>query len=376
MNPRRCQSISVGAALALALSFVASAPAQTTQPATPLLQQISGETQRLYESIRPGLVEVRLPPPRWIGALMDENFNRWAAQLDPTVRAKVEAELKASGGGRNLDATISPASQPAASSTAPPRLRVIQRPDGGIDLIAVPPTSDLEQPISGAVSLGMVLDDLGHVLVPAYIEKESVGADGLEVYLGGVRTTRAKLIGSDQKTNLSVVQLETPSGKPVKMLGRKPSEGALVMVLLTNGESGELLIWTGGLRDSGAVITSDGSLAGFSRAGVFLDSEQIKPIVQQLIKFGSVKRAVLGVWVRLTEGAGQQPVVRVEKLFADSAASRAGIRVGDVIVAIAGRAVHDIPSFAAAIAAGNGATELEVLRDGETVKLTVDLQPR
>src|SRR4051812_40072757 len=59
------------------LAFATVVPAQTTQPSsaaaapqTSLLQQISRETQALFEGVRPSLVVVQLPAPRWATALM------------------------------------------------------------------------------------------------------------------------------------------------------------------------------------------------------------------------------------------------------------------------------------------------------------------
>jgi S1-C subfamily serine protease len=73
---------------------------------------------------------------------------------------------------------------------------------------------------------------------------------------------------------------------------------------------------------------------------------------------------------------GDRTAVRVDQVMPDSAAERAGLRPGDVLVALAGEAVNDIPSLAAAIAARTGPTELQVVRGAEVVKVTVDLQQR
>ena len=59
-----------------------------------------------------------------------------------------------------------------------------------------------------------------------------------------------------------------------------------------------------------------------------------------------------------------------------SAAEKVGLEAGDVLLALAGESVNDIPTFAAAIAARSGPTELQVLRGTDVLKVTVDLQQK
>jgi S1-C subfamily serine protease len=72
---------------------------------------------------------------------------------------------------------------------------------------------------------------------------------------------------------------------------------------------------------------------------------------------------------------GARSAARVDAVLPDSAAAEAGMQTGDVIVAVGGEPVEDVPTFAAAIAAREGATELTVLRNGKQRGITVDLQP-
>ena len=71
---------------------------------------------------------------------------------------------------------------------------------------------------------------------------------------------------------------------------------------------------------------------------------------------------------------GTRTAMRIDEVILNSAADKAGLKPGDLLLALAGEAVSDIPSFAAAIASRSGAMELQVLRGGEVVKVTVDLQ--
>ena len=66
--------------------------------------------------------------------------------------------------------------------------------------------------------------------------------------------------------------------------------------------------------------------------------------------------------------------MRIDEVIAGSTAAKAGLKPGDVLLALAGEAVSDIPSFAAAIVARTGPTELQVLRGNEVLKIRLDLQ--
>src|SRR5689334_5200137 len=102
--------------LGLASTALLAVPsfAQTTAPSSSaqqpsLLQQISRETQALFESVRPSLVVVQLPPPRWATALMQEQQNqllqKWGGQIDPRLQKRLQEETQVGAQG-NVDATI------------------------------------------------------------------------------------------------------------------------------------------------------------------------------------------------------------------------------------------------------------------------------
>ena len=66
-------------------------------------------------------------------------------------------------------------------------------------------------------------------------------------------------------------------------------------------------------------------------------------------------------------GQGQQRI---------SAAARGGVKVNDLVLAVAGQPVGDAPTFAAVIATGSGDTTLKILRGTQMLQLTVNLQPK
>jgi hypothetical protein len=223
-----------------------------------------------------------------------------------------------------------------------------------------------------------------------------VGPDGEGV--------EARYIGSDQQTNLTVVQLPRPAAglaadkakgksdgagdppkaiKPVKLSKAKPEEGSLVLYLSPNDASGRLGIWNNNARDYGVVVGVDGQVLGIARYGQFLSGSACQLIADQIIRHGAVRRATLGVIITQVENddparqqrplLGDRPAVRVDQVMKNSAAERGGLKQGDVILALAGEPVNDIPGLAAAVAARNGKTPIQVLRGDEVIEVTVDL---
>jgi len=85
----------------------------SAQPA-PTLERINQETQALFETVRPGLVSVQLPVPKWLSALgeRDNPINKW--QLDPEVREALEAQQSKG----QVNAVISPRRNPPRSPTS------------------------------------------------------------------------------------------------------------------------------------------------------------------------------------------------------------------------------------------------------------------
>jgi hypothetical protein len=396
------------APFALAQPEPATAP--TTAPIAPSLEALSRETRALFEEVRPGVVRVQLPPTYWpaqqSGA--SDPLEKWKSRLDPAVRQKLEevqAQARAAAAANpnaphdaELRAEITPTTQPAGAhpATQPtndttlfavpipagstPRLAVTPRPDGGVELLPFSSGSvpyDAEVPTNLTLRvIGLLLDDNGHVLVPLYIEPAAVGDESMRVTSAAGGMTTAKFVGSDRQTNLTVLKLESPIGRPVHLTGSRPTDGSLVMVLSPAGDSGKLGVWTGGQQDRGIVVAMDGSVAGFARYGQFLSGAFAKPVVDQLIQFGRVRRATLGVLVEETETPDGGRGMRIDRVAADSPAGKVGLKPGDFILSMAGAPVGDLPSFAAAIAARDGQTELQILRDEKTFTVTVVLHPQ
>jgi hypothetical protein len=398
-----------------------------------LLDQLGRETRTLYADVQSGMVRVQLPPPHWVTRLADCNFppDTWDG-LDADVKNTfLQSQIAYRQGapvGR-ISMTIVPATQPAATSAVLPQRKAVPasatnpanvgawrtivtpgsgeitfestgagpgtalqiRTGGDVDAtgqITHPGAAQLTfQPVSdfSPNNIGLLLDDQGRLVVPIYLEPDSIPAAGVKAQVGDNAITTAHFVASDSQTRLTILQLDKPQGKPVRLADARPADGSLVMMLAPNSGGARLEVWSGGQRDWGVVVGVDGQVAGFDLDGQFLGGSPCKAVIHQLILNHRVKRATLGITVRelfqtdperqANIPLGSRPALRIENVFVGSAAEQAGLRAGDLLLSVADDPVGDPPSFAALISARSGATPMQVLRGGKAVTITLDLKP-
>jgi S1-C subfamily serine protease len=224
------------------------------------------------------------------------------------------------------------------------------------------------------------------VLVPLYVERATAEEQPVRVADPQGRLAEARFVGSDRQTNLTVLKLARPAGEAVRLAEEdRPPKGSLVLLVTPHDGSDKLAIWGVGGREYAAVFLTDGRCAGVARFGQFLSGRACRLIAEQIIRHGSVRRATLGVIVtQVPEGDGASaaapavrgPAMRVDQVISGSPADKAGIRPGDFVVALAGEPVRDIPGLAAAIAARSGPTRIELVRAGQVVTVTVELEQK
>ena len=129
-----------------------------------------------------------------------------------------------------------------------------------------------------------------------------------------------------------------------------------------------------------AIATPTGSYAGYSFA---VPATLVQKVMEDLLEFGSVQRALLGVSIRdvnaqLAEDRGLNVVtgVFIEGVADESAAAEAGIEPGDVIVEINQRAVGSVAELQELVARNRPGDQVEVTywRDGELSKVLAKLK--
>ena len=383
------------------------------------LERLNQETQSLYREVQAGLVRVQLPTPKWIreAAAKDDPLDKWGNVIDPQVKAKIEQQrsdiAKTGEVRRRLEPKIvAPSTQPAASvekvdvggawkvrSDNNGEIILEPRNAGGSALVLhagadgnAPAANaniggplQLKQIAGGSFApnnIGLLISDEGHILVPLFVERETIGDQSVQCMVADQRTS-ATFIGSDEKTNLTLLKMDKVVGKPIRIGLGRPLDGSLVMMLNPNNGSGRVQLWTGGERDFGVVVSMDGSVAGFARYGQFLNTAAAKPVIDQLLAIGKVQRAVLGV--RLTElsadhqlrrqyqGLGDRPALIVDEVTSASPAQKAGLKAGDLILQFQDQPIGDLTTWSAMLA-GGGEGRLVILRDGKIKPITIDLR--
>jgi PDZ domain len=341
----RNYSISLATAL---LVLGANRTLRAADPPT-LLEQLSAETQRVYDQVRVGIIRVQVPSPQWLQQINQQQ------QLLEQLNANVRDQMRT-------------------------RTEIYQQAGA---LAATQPSIVAKQLALFAV--GLTVDHDGHAMVPMYIDPLSVGDTKLSVRTLDGRQTKARLIGSDQKTNLSVFQLDEHSSNPVTLAKQRPADGSLTLVISADG-SARLSVWNSLHPDSGLIVLPDGTIAGFGSNGRFLATADVQPVVDQLISTGHVRRAILGVNVdevgkddairQQTPQLASRPALLITNVVANTVADRAGLRAGDLILSVDDKNVGDKPTFAAVIAARTGKTDLQIMRGADILKLSIDLEPQ
>ena len=228
----------------------------------------------------------------------------------------------------------------------------------------------------------------------------------------------AKVIGTDQKTDLALIKVDGQTDLPyVKFAGDTPRIGDWVVAVGNPFGLGGTV--TAGIvsargRDIGAgpyddyiqidapinkgnsggpAFNVDGNVIGVNTAiyspsggsvgiGFDIPADTAKIVVAQLKEHGHVTRGWLGVQIQpVTAGIADSLGLKkaegamVDQPQADSPAAKAGIESGDVITAVNGTPVKDARGLARMVGtlAPNSPVKFDILRKGEAKTLTVTL---
>jgi len=152
--------------------------------------------------------------------------------------------------------------------------------------------------------------------------------------------------------------------------------------IVNEGNSGGALVNTDGklIGLITAIFTRDGRFEGYSFA---VPANLVRKVSSDLIKFGSVRRGVLGISI---ENLNQDNTfyhndqiktgVFVRKVNKGSAAEKAGIREGDIILRIEGQMINQYPRLQEKVAqySPGDTINMEILRDKKMLETKVVLE--
>ena len=286
--------------------------------------------------------------------------------------------------------------------------RFFNIPDGGI------PRSRQSQ----SVGSGVIIDaKKGHVVTNHHVVD---GADEIVVTLQDRRRLQARVLGSDAATDIALLEIDNEDltavrlgnsaslevGDFVAAIGNPFGLGQTVTSSIVSalGRSGliaqgyEDFIQTDASinpgNSGGALIDMDGRLVGINTAiispaggnvgiGFAVPVDLMRRVLSQLIEYGEVKRGQLGVIIQdvtpdLAEALGLDAAqgAVVSQVMDDSAASKAGIEVGDVIIVIDDAAVVDGSDLRNRIGLTRAGTEVEltILREGKRLEVEATIE--
>jgi putative serine protease PepD len=284
---------------------------------------------------------------------------------------------------------------------------------------------------------GVIVDDAGHVLTNNHVVGGARGNGAIQVTLSDGRTYDASIVGTDPSTDLAVIKIAdapddlTPItlgdsdalavGNPVMAIGNPLGLSGTVTTGIisaldrpvTTGSSNESPFGNQGSAEpvvtnaiqtsaainpgnsGGALVDAEGRLIGINSSiaqlggsvggqsgnigiGFAIPVNEATSIVDQLIADGTAEHAFLGVSARDTvtqDGAAKRAGAEIAELTDGAPAEQAGVRRGDVVVAIDGETVDSSTALVAQIrerTAGETAT-LTIIRDGQRQDVPVTL---
>lgn len=247
----------------------------------------------------------------------------------------------------------------------------------------------------------------------------------ITITLNDGRRLKARLIGSDSETDLAVLKIEAKNlkslpigdsdkaevgdfvvaiGNPFGLNSFGNSQSATFGIISAlkrsdlNIEGIENFIQTDAAinpgNSGGALINTRGELIGINTAilspyggnvgiGFAIPVNMAKDVVQQLIKFGSIHRGLMGIFVQhltpeLAQAMGYQEDFQgalVAQVNEDSPAEKAGLKAGDIIIQINDTKITQATQVKTTISllrVGSNA-KIVIKRDGKELTLTAEV---
>src|SRR5450830_521058 len=229
---------------------------------------------------------------------------------------------------------------------------------------------------------GVIVSTAGYILTNNHVVES---ADEIEVTLNDSRTTQARVIGTDPDTDLAVLKIDVDK-LPAIVLGNSDTLQVGDQVLAIGNPFGVGQTVTGGIvsalgRNLLGINTAIYSRSGGSMGiGFAIPVSTARQVLDSIVKEGRVTRGWIGVEpnelsAELAETFGIQPVpgVIITGVLQNGPAAQAGIRPGDVIVQVAGQAVHSVPELLSRVSGltPGQAAPFSLLRQGKTLQTEV-----
>ena len=276
-----------------------------------------------------------------------------------------------------------------------------------------------QQPSAMASGSGVILSNDGYIVTNNHVIES---ANEIEVVLNDKRTFAAQLIGTDPNTDLALLKIEATNlptieignsddlrvgewvlavGNPFNLTstvtaGIVSAKARSINILNSDmkiesfiqtdaavnpGNSGGALVNTRGqlVGINTAIASQTGSYAGYAFA---IPTAIMQKVVADLRQYGTVQRALLGIrMLDITQQVKDQlslesmEGVYVGEVISGSAADKAGMKAGDVIVQVDGRPINASSQLQEQIGRKNPGDQITILvrRGHRSVTLQVTL---
>ena len=275
---------------------------------------------------------------------------------------------------------------------------------------------------------GVIIGNEGFIVTNNHVIE---GAEEITVSMNDNRTYIAEVVGTDPSTDLAILKISADFPLPfiefgnsdqlgigdwvlavgnpfdltstvtagivsakarnINLLRARPDRGVFPIesfiqtdAAVNPGNSGGALVNTRGelIGINTAIASRTGSYAGYSFA---VPSTIVEKVAQDLMRYGKVQRAYLGIQIEpVTEAIAEQLDMTeikgcaVTDLVPGSGAAESGLEIGDVVLAINGQEISDFPELQESVSRFHPGDEVmvRVWRNGEEREVLVQLKDR
>jgi serine protease Do len=382
-------------------ALVSSSGLLRTAPAAPQITAESQKTARslsdafvaVSEYVKPSVVQISVQKKVAAVAGMDE-LGRLRKKLDPN--AEGDADLN---NPKELDDLLRKMFPDAPQQ----------------------PRRDPRYGLQQGTGSGFLYDDRGHILTNNHVVS---GADRIIVTFHDGEEMPAKIVGTDPKTDVAVIKVDTTSYRPIqKGKSSKIQVGEMVLAVgspfgfeqtVTTGIISALdrsethILGDGSFEDfiqtdaainpgnsGGPLVDMDGRVIGINSAiatsqsrsgsgvGFAIPIDMASNIADRLIKDGKVNRVALGIALEpLTRAMARSfgvdsktKGIVVGQVFPDSPAAKTGLKRGDIILKFDDTPASNVTAFRNFVATSDVEHQhtLTYIRDGATKTAQVTL---
>lgn len=271
-----------------------------------------------------------------------------------------------------------------------------------------------EAMVQNSLGSGVIVTNEGHIITNNHVVDQ---VDEIEVQLSDGRTKKARLIGADAELDLSVLKMDEPGVKPLK-LGDSDAMQAGDFVLAVGNPFGFEETVTDGIISSkgrpnrsdnfsdllqtnaainpgnsgGPLINLRGEVIGINTAiisrsggsqgiGFAIPSNTVRMALESLLKKGRIIRGYLGIEAAaapLGQPQAKEDGVVVAAVVPNSPAAEAQIQRGDVIQKFDGHEVRNIIELRRLVTQVelDKKVELQVTRNGKPVTVAATIKER